>query len=233
TPAAAAATDPRLRSPVLRQLASGLRAARNPRITLSYLASFAGRSDTAIKGLFVSAWVIQAAPGLGVAAPDAMAHAGRLMALMGAVTLVWTPLFGLLLDRLDRVTALALAMGLAAAGFLSMAVITSPFDTAMLPAFVLLAIGQGSAIIASATLVGQEASPGERGIVVATNGWFGAIGILIASLAGGLLFDAWHPSAPFVLMGLFQVVVLVFAMFVRQRAPRARRPDLPVIGDPT
>lgn len=36
-------------------LGSGLRAARNPRVTLSYLAAFAGRSDNAIKGLFLSA----------------------------------------------------------------------------------------------------------------------------------------------------------------------------------
>jgi MFS family permease len=211
--------------PLLRQLGSGLRAARNPRVTLSYLAAFAGRSDNAIKGLFLSAWVIQVAPAQGIAAPDAMAYAGRLMAIMGVATLLWAPLFGLLLDRLNRVTAMALAMGLAAAGYGSMGLIGSPFDSAMLPAFLLLAIGQGSAIVSSATLVGQEASPAERGTVIATNGWFGAIGILLSSLVGGLLFDAVDPSAPFVLIGLFQAGVLVFALFVRWRAPGGHHPE--------
>lgn len=207
------------RTPLKKLAVGGLRAARNPRIVLSYLAAFAGRSDNAIKGLFVSAWVIQVAPGAGVAIPDAMAQAGKLMGLMGAVTLVWTPVFGLILDRLNRVSGMALAMLFAAIGYGSMGFITSPLDNAMIPAFVLLAIGQGSAIIASVTLVGQEASPEERGTVVATNGWFGAVGILIASLLGGYLFDVLGPWAPFVMIGMFQAAVFIFALVVRFTAP--------------
>ena len=207
------------RPPLRLLLAGGLRAARNPRIVLSYLAAFAGRSDNAIKGLFISAWVIQVAPGAGIGIPEAMAQAGKLMGLMGAVTLIWTPVFGLILDRLNRVTGMALAMFFAAIGYGSMGLITSPLDNAMLPAFVLLAIGQGSAIIASVTLVGQEASPVERGTVIATNGWFGAIGILIASLLGGYLFDVLGPWAPFVMIGLFQGVVFLFAVAVRVVSP--------------
>jgi MFS family permease len=210
------------RPPLRQQFVAGLRAARNPRIVLSYLAAFAGRSDNAIKGLFVSAWVIQVAPGAGVAIPDAMAQAGKLMGLMGAVTLLWTPLFGIVLDRLNRVSGMALAMLLAALGYGSMGFITSPLDNAMLPAFALLAIGQGSAIIASVTLVGQEAGPAERGTVIATNGWFGAVGILIASLLGGYLFDVLGPWAPFVMIGVFQAAVCGFAVIVRITAPGGR-----------
>lgn len=201
--------------PLLKGLAAGLGAARNPRIFLSFFAAFAGRSDNAIKGLFVSAWVIQVAPAGGLEVTSALAQAGRLMGLMGGVTLLWTPLFGIILDRLNRVTGLALAMALAAVGYGSMGLITSPLDNAMLPAFVLLAIGQGSAIIASVTLVGQEASPAERGTVLATNGWFGALGILIASALGGFLFDRISPAAPFVMIGVFQACVFCLALVVR------------------
>lgn len=200
-------------------LNDGLSAGRNPRILLSYLAAFAGRSDNAIKGLFVSAWVLQVAALADISAPEALGQAGRLMGLMGVVTLVWVPIFGFILDRLNRVTGMALAMGLAGAGYLSMGIITSPLDSAMLPAFVLLAIGQGSAITASVTLVGQEAPPEQRGVVVAMNGWFGALGILLASLAGGVLFDRVGPAAPFVLIGAFQALVMVLALIVRVRAP--------------
>ena len=100
-----------------------------------------------------------------------------------------------------------------------MGIISSPLDNAMLPFFALLAIGQGSAIIASVTLLGQEASAAERGTIVATNAWFGAIGILIATLAGGVLFDLVGPSAPFVMLGVFQAFVLLFSVMVRLRAP--------------
>lgn len=207
------------RIPLQKMLLGGARAARNPRIVLSYLAAFAGRSDNAIKGLFLSAWVIQVAPGSGVAVPEAIAQAGKLMGIMGIVTLIWTPIFGYLLDKLNRVTGMALAMFLAAIGYSSMGLIDSPLENSALPIFVVLAIGQGSAIIASVTLVGQEASPAERGTVVATNGWFGAIGILIASLFGGYLFDTISPSAPFVMIGIFQACVFVYAVILRITSP--------------
>ena len=100
--------------------------------------------------------------------------------------------------------------------------ITSPLDSAMIPAFILLSIGQGSAIIASVTLVGQEASPAERGTIVATNGWFGAVGILVASLVGGYLFYLWRPWAPFVMIGVFQAGVFLFAVAVRIWSPGDR-----------
>jgi MFS family permease len=196
-----------------------LRAARNPRIVLSYLAAFAGRSDNAIKGLFISAWVIHVAPEAGASVPEAMAQAGRLMGLMGAVTLIWVPLFGLILDRMNRVSGMALAMLLAASCYGSMGLISSPLDHARLPACVRLASGQGSAIIASVTLVGQEAAPEERGTVVAINGWFGAVGILIASLLGGYLFDVLGPWAPFVMIGVFQGGVFLLAIGVRILSP--------------
>ncbi len=207
------------RQPTRKLLLGGVRAARNPRVLLSYFAAFAGRSDNAIKGLFLSAWVIQIAPSAGVDIPQAMGQAGKLMGLMGAVTLIWTPLFGFILDKLNRVTGMALAMGLAAIGYSSMGLIDSPLDSGVLPLFVLLAIGQGSAIIASVTLVGQEASAEERGTVVATNGWCGAVGILIASLLGGVLFDQVGPAAPFVMIGVFQGLVFLFALWVRVSAP--------------
>jgi predicted MFS family arabinose efflux permease len=124
---------------------------------------------------------------------------------------------------------MALAMLLAALGYGSMGLITSPLDNAMLPAFALLAIGQGSAIIASVTLVGQEAAPAERGTVVATNGWFGAVGILIASLLGGYLFDLLGPWAPFVMIGVFQACVFLFAVGVRILSPG--QPDPRQISD--
>jgi predicted MFS family arabinose efflux permease len=74
-------------------------------------------------------------------------------------------------------------------------------------------------ICASVTLVGQEANPAERGAIVAMNGFFGAIGIMLAFAIGGRLFDAIGPSAPFVMVGLFQLLLCVFAIGVRLFAP--------------
>lgn len=202
---------------------SGLRAAANPRIALSYAAAFAGRSDTAVKGLFVSLWAIQVAPETGISTSAALAGAGKLMGIMGLVILLWTPVFGLILDRVNRVTGLAIAMGLAGLGYSSMGLIDAPLAAESIPLFILLALGQGSAIIASVTLVGQEAPATERGTIVATSGLFGAIGILCAAVLGGRLFDAVGPSAPFVMLGVFQLVLFVAAVLVRVVSPGGAR----------
>jgi MFS family permease len=202
-----------------RLLTSGIRAARNPRIVLAYACAFTGRSDTAIKGTFISLWAVSVAPDAGMTTAEALARAGMIIGIMGVVALPWMPLFGHLLDRINRVTGVAIAMGLAGVGFSSMYFVTSPLDFAMIPAFVLLSIGQLSAISASITLVGQEAPAAERGGVIAMSGWFGALGILLAAVIGGRLFDSWGPFAPFVLAGVVQLAFCAYAVVLRIVAP--------------
>jgi predicted MFS family arabinose efflux permease len=114
---------------------------------------------------------------------------------------------------------MAIAMGLGGIGYASMWFVSSPLDFSNLPLFIVLALGQMSAICASVTLVGQEAQPAERGAVISMNGFFGAIGILLAFFIGGRLFDAYGPSAPFVMVGLLQVVLFFIAVAVRLVAP--------------
>ena len=55
--------------------------------------------------------------------------------------------------------------------------------------------------------------------MIATNSWFGAIGILVASLFGGYLFDKIGPAAPFVMIGVFQAFVCVLAIAIRVVSP--------------
>jgi MFS family permease len=203
-------------------LVSGFRAARNPRVLLSYGCAFTGRADNALKGTFVALWALTAAPDAGLTTAEALLRAGQVTGFMGAVGLIWTPLFGLLLDRIDRVTGVAVAMALAAAGFISMQLVTSPLDSAMLPAFALLSIGQISAILASVTLVGQEAAPAERGSVIAMSGWCGAVGILLAAVIGGRLFDQVGPAAPFVAIGVVQLLLGTAAVALRLQSHQGR-----------
>ncbi len=198
---------------------SGIRAGRNPRILLSYGAAFIGRADVSIKGMFISLWAIAAAPDFGMSSAEALARGGQLVGIISLAGMVWVGIFGWILDRVNRVTGMAIAMGLGGAGYSSMWLVSSPLDFSTLPWFILLSIGQTSAICASVTLVGQEARPTERGAVVSMNGFFGALGIFVAFAIGGRLFDAVGPSAPFVMVGVVQAILFVVAIFVRAAAP--------------
>ena len=85
--------------------------------------------------------------------------------------------------------------------------------------FFLLGIGQISAFLGSATLIGQEAPEIKRGSVVGMFGTCGAIGILVASSVGGRLFDSVGPTASFVIVGIFNGMVLTAAIVERILSP--------------
>jgi len=200
-------------------LRSGLKNGRNPRIALAYAGSFAARSDVVIKGLFLALWAIQDGFGRGMNPGEAMARFGVMLIIMNTVSLAAAPLFGWFIDKVNRVTALIVALCFGSVGYLSMGIITSPLDFAMIPYFVVISLGSGFMMKASLSLVGQEAPIRERGSVIATASMFGAIGILIFTKWGGILFDAWGPWAPFVLAGAYQFLLLFVAIVIRIVAP--------------
>jgi MFS family permease len=205
-------------------MTSGLRAGRNPRILLSYGAAFIGRADVSIKGMFISLWAINAAPAAEMTTAQAMGKVGQLIGIMSLFGMVWVVIYGWILDRVNRVTGLAVAMLLGGVGYTSMWLVDSPLDLSYLPAFIVLSIGQMSVMAASMTLVGQEAKPAERGAVIAMNGFCGAIGIMLAFVVGGRLFDAFGPTAPFVMVGLVQIALFVCAIAVRFISPGMKSP---------
>jgi predicted MFS family arabinose efflux permease len=112
-----------------------------------------------------------------------------------------------------------IALVFACCGYLSMGIITSPLDFAMLPYFLVLSLGSSFMLKASLALIGQEAPPRERASVIAMNSWCGALGILLFTVVGGRLFDAWGPWAPFVAAGVYQVFLLIAAFIIRLRSP--------------
>ena len=198
---------------------AGLRAMRNPRICLSFACAFTGRSDLVIKGMFLSLWAIHDASKWGMSPGQAMARFGLILVAMQFVAVIWQPSFGWIMDKVNRVTAMIIAMFFASTGYLSMVFVTSPLDYTMFPFFIILTLGSGSAIMASIGLVGQEAERKERAAVIGVNGMFGALGILVFSYFGGIWFDEWRPAGPFIVVGALQGVLLVVAAIVRIVAP--------------
>jgi MFS family permease len=209
----------RERLPVGELFKSGLRAAQNSRIAISYAAALAARSDVVVKGLFLSLWAIQSGRAQGITTAEAMARFGTLMAIMYAVSFLAAPAFGWFIDKVDRMTAMIVALFVAATGYLAMYFLTTPIDFAMIPLLILLTLGTGFMVKAQTALIGQEAPIKERASVIATAQVFGAAGIMIFTAIGGRLFDAWGPWAPFVLVGSYQSLLLITALIVRFTKP--------------
>lgn len=196
-------------------LKRGLKAGRNPRIALSYVAAFVSRGDLTVVSTFFSLWLVQAGMANGFTAEEALAKGGLFFIIVQACAVLWAPFAGLIIDRFNRVTSLCIAMGLAAIGYLSLGFIGDPTQPIMYGAAIILGMGEINAVLAAQALIGQEAPKDGRGAVVGVFGFFGAIGILIAASAGGWLFDNWMPAGPFVLMGIANATLMVIALTVR------------------
>jgi MFS family permease len=198
---------------------SGVREGRNPRIALAYASAFVSRGDLVILGTFTILWGKTFGISQGMEPAEALAVGTLVFVTAQASALLWVPFLGFFLDRLNRVTGLIICMGLATVGYLGTMFVDDPTALAAIPIFVVLGIGQISAFLGSATLLGQEAPALTRGSVVGAFNSCGAIGILIASVIGGRLFDSVGPSAPFVLVGVFNGLVLLAAIAVRIKSP--------------
>jgi MFS family permease len=203
---------------------SGIVEARNPRIALSYAAAFVARSDLVILGTFTVLWGNLAATEAGLEPAEALSSGIRLFATTSAAALIWLPILGYLVDRLNRVTSLAVCMFLMGMGFCSMALVGDPLALSSIQLFLFLGVGQISAFLGAQTLVGTEAPRLQRGAVIGVFNKSGAIGILIMSLIGGRLFDSMSPAAPFVLVGLLGFVVAALAVVVRFKSPGGYAP---------
>ncbi len=204
----------------LATLKIGIRAARNPRIALSYGAGLVSRGDMSVVSTFFTLWLTQVGVSRGLDTGAAFAQGTKFFIIVQVSALLTAPVVGLLVDRIDRVAALAGAMVVAGAGYMTIGLIPDPLGGAMYFAAILMGMGEMTGILAAQALVGQEAPEHGRGAVIGVFSFCGALGILCAAVLGGWLFDNWMQSGPFVMMGSVNCVLLVAALTVLFVAPR-------------
>ena len=194
----------------------GFRAAANPKIALAFGASFAARADMIVIGAYFSLWLEQVGTGTGLSSAQALLKAATLYAFVQGSALVWAPMLGYITDRLNRLNAVIMGVGLAALGFGSIGFITDPLSAAMYPAAILLGVGQSSAIVTCEALIGEEAPAEIRGAIMGIFTLCGAAGVLLISVGSGFLYDKWNPAGPFVLMGVLNFLILLWALMIRR-----------------
>ncbi len=188
--------------------------AREERIRLSFAAAFFARSDMVFIGLFLMLWYIYFADLIAFDHEEAAAYAGILIGYIGLVILVSIPVWRRVIERVGRVGSLASGMVLSGLGFACMGLIINPFEWYIVIPLTLVAIGQAGCLIAPQILV-FDLTPREiRGSVLGAYNMIGGIGIIFFVQVGGFLFDAIGPHAPFVFIGLANLLLTGYALWV-------------------
>jgi MFS family permease len=193
----------------------------NPRLAVAYGAAFIGRGDFVIIGAFFSLWITQASIAAGLPPAQGLARAGMLFGILQVAAMGWAFFMGLIVDRVNRMTGLCIALTLAAVGYGLLGRVEDPFGPGFIPIIVLVGMGEISVIVASGALLGQEAALAERGPVVGLFNAFGGVGILFATLVGGFVFDRFGPAVPFTMMAILNGLLLAVTLVVRRAGNRA------------
>ena len=210
----------RYERPALKTLVySGFSQGRNPRIALAYASAFVARSDLVITGTFTVVWGTVAAHSQGYGPGEAAGIGAGIFVTVQTAALLWAPIMGFILDRINRVTGIAFCMSLACIGYTSLIFVDDPLSSSARIFFLMLGVGQMSAFFGATTLIGQEAPRAERGSVVGMFNVVGAVGIILSGIIGGRLFDSIAPWAPFVVIGIINGLIALAGIVVRYVAP--------------
>lgn len=194
---------------------------RNRTLALTYGAAFIGRGDLAIIGMFLPLWVARSALDAGMSMGEATARAGTLLAVHQVAVVAWAYVAGALNDRFHKVSVLALAFVLASIGYGILWAVGSPFSLLAYAGVIILAAGEISIVVTNNALAGEQAPEPSRGAVIGFLGVFGGVGIAVWIFAGGRIFDGIGATAPFVMMILANLIVIVWALMVRRTAAPA------------
>jgi MFS family permease len=209
------------REPMLATFKVGLDAARNPRIALAYLAASVSRGDMAVLSTFFVLWLTQTGVEAGLTTAAASQKALTFYIVIQAFALPAAPVMGWLLDRIDRVVGLAIAMAIAGLGYFSLWFVPDPLGPFMYGAAALIGVGEMSANLSATSLIGREAPERGRGAVLGMWSWFGAAGILGIALVGGWLFDNVSKIGPFMFIAAANLALLLWALLLLHRARQA------------
>jgi MFS family permease len=191
------------------------RAKENPKVALAFGAAFVGRGDLVIVGTFLPLWAMQMGLEDGMTTGQAMGQAGILLFVNQAAVSGWAYFAGMMNDRFDKISVLALSFTFAAVGYFGLWLIADPFNSFVILAIVILAMGEVSITVTSNSVIGEYAPQNSRGATLGVFGVMGAVGITVAMFIGGEIFDAVGKTAPFMMMVGFNAVIIAWALLVR------------------
>ncbi len=202
-------------------------AKRDTGVALSYAAAFVSRADNVVCGLFFPLWLSKhfqaalpvdaTADMIDKACQEGIVRGGILIGIVGGGSMVFAPIIGVLCDRINRVTALAIGLGMNVIGYGLIFFVDDPTGVFIIIAAVIIGFGQTGGVIASQVLIQQQAIPKFRGSIIGFFGMCGGFGIMLISWSGGIIFDVISEQAPFVLLAALNLVVVIIALAVKSR----------------
>lgn len=191
---------------------------KSPCLKITFSAAFASRADVVILAMFTMIWVSKEARTFGKTPFEAMAEGGTTIALASVVGLLCYPLWGYLVERIGRLRVLVIGLSLAGLGYTLIGFISNPFSIWMKVCIFIFALGVNGSGVGSSTLTSDLAPRNLVGSLLGGYHTAAAIGIMFFLQTGGFLFDYLGHSSPFVLAGIADLAVVLYAIITWKKA---------------
>lgn len=194
----------------------------NPRFGLVMTMGLVIRSDYFVMLSFVSLWVVNAATSAGVASSEALKTAGLLMLTFKLSTAAAQAVFGFVADSVDRSRLLVWSLLFTGLALCATALVTDVFSVGMYVVVGLIGVAESALIVCGQSMLGQEAPPHLRGSATGIFYFCGTLGVVVMSFIAGRLFDQIGYAAPFVMVGLLNLVFAAIGAVLVFRRPAAQ-----------
>ena len=161
-------------------------------------------------------WIVAVGVDGGMETGPVQGYAGGMFDTSQLALLVFFPIMGMLVDRFDRVTTLALSLGIAAVGYFALYIAGNPHESSFRILVANMAgAGEAAVIVSGPVLVGQEAPGKPHGSVFGLMASCGIFGVLIHAKVCGVLFDSTSYQTPFLYMATMNALVCIAAVVMR------------------
>ena len=192
----------------------GFQAAKDHWILLGYITSFLGRSNSIVLTLFLTLWSKSFYPNTDQGDSDANIQAETLAGICYTIILVFSILYGLLIEKWNKFCILGVSYVFCIIGMNLFWVCDDPKSGMTYGILTIVGVGFSGLDTISLYLVNNYALEEHRGKINGVASLFGVLGILIISLLGGYLFDIWSKNAPFLLFEIFTSMGLLILVFI-------------------
>ncbi len=92
--------------------------------------------------------------------------------------------------------------------------VIDPFGSTIIIIAVLIRLAAVGCSITSSALIAERSPEAVRGSVIRFFSMCGAVGIMVAGIAVGWLFDNWHATGPFVLFAGLALLVTIWGLLL-------------------
>jgi MFS family permease len=224
SPAAAKSAERPSLGSILKQVSRLVK--KQPLIALALAGGFTQSGDSALGLSFIVLWLNRhATTVLNLSPQDAAQATGRVLGLGVLSMIISSPIAGILTDRIGAPKVIAASLLATFLAMVAMHLVEDPFGSMMAACFVVYMSGQLVAGIASMALIAARAPEALRGSVTGMFSASAAAGMLIFTVTGGIVYDAWGPSGPFLILSVVNLAVVVGAvlLIIALRDERAGR----------